>query len=252
MPGKSQLTRALLLRSIDYGDTHRVVTLLTEEFGKINALARGARRSKKRFGGALQPGVLMRAAVRFGRGDLASLERVAADAVHLNLLKDLRRIQGLGDGLSLLRDLSPIDQPDRDVFAAAVEFLGVLDSTELVEEATVAFEARLLALVGFAPRVDACAGCGKKPGARQSAFFDPLQSSIVCRSCGGGRMRLSASARALLEASLAVDWPPRSAWGARELGEVRDVLRTVIEPLLNRARVPRSSGPGDVAQRPQG
>ncbi len=169
--------------------------------------------------------------------------------MYLNLLKDFRRIQSFGEALSLVRQLSPVEQPDPELFAATCEMLRVLDSCEFVEEASVAFEVRLLGLVGFAPRVDACAMCGTEPSAKQAALFDGLQSSIVCRACGGGRMKLSSSARTLIGVSLTEAWPPREPWNVAELGQIRAVVSAIVEPLLGKARR-RNGGSSDQLQVP--
>ncbi len=47
-------TEALLLRRVEYGESDLVLTLLTQKVGKVSALARGARKSSKRFGSALE------------------------------------------------------------------------------------------------------------------------------------------------------------------------------------------------------
>nr|MDQ2647496.1 DNA repair protein RecO [Myxococcota bacterium] len=48
-------TEALVLRRVEYGDADLIVTLLTLSLGRVSALARGARKSRRRFGGALEP-----------------------------------------------------------------------------------------------------------------------------------------------------------------------------------------------------
>ena len=53
MVGTPLVTQALVLRVTDYGEADRIVTLLTERYGKVSALARGARSSRRRFGAAL-------------------------------------------------------------------------------------------------------------------------------------------------------------------------------------------------------
>ncbi|MBX7197665.1 MAG: DNA repair protein RecO, partial [Sandaracinaceae bacterium] len=49
-PRTAQASRAVLLRSVDFGEADRIVTLLTEQHGRVAVMARGARRSQKRFG----------------------------------------------------------------------------------------------------------------------------------------------------------------------------------------------------------
>ena len=51
--GPSLATQCLVLRVVDYGDADRIVTLLTAAHGKISALAKGARSSRRRYGAAL-------------------------------------------------------------------------------------------------------------------------------------------------------------------------------------------------------
>src|SRR5262249_37282659 len=52
---------ALVLGTLDYGDADRMVTLLTRSGGKLTAFAAGARKSRRRFAGALEPGTVLRA-----------------------------------------------------------------------------------------------------------------------------------------------------------------------------------------------
>ena len=103
----SESTRALLLRSVDYGEADRVVTLLTERFGRVAAMARGARRSQKRFGGALSPLCVLSVELRPGRGELWTLSGARIEAACLRLLPDLPRMNGCFAGLELLRALTP-------------------------------------------------------------------------------------------------------------------------------------------------
>jgi DNA repair protein RecO (recombination protein O) len=67
---------AVVLGSVAFGDSDRVIRLLVAERGKVDAVARGARGSRKRFGGALDPGTRLRVALRSGRGALPWLEAV--------------------------------------------------------------------------------------------------------------------------------------------------------------------------------
>jgi DNA repair protein RecO (recombination protein O) len=50
-----QQTEAIVLRVIDYGESDRIVTFCTADFGKIRGIAKGARRSRKRFVNTLEP-----------------------------------------------------------------------------------------------------------------------------------------------------------------------------------------------------
>src|SRR5512139_777880 len=58
-------TEAIVLRLLDYGESDRIVTFCTADFGKIRGIAKGARRSRKRFANALEPFSFSR--IRFSR-----------------------------------------------------------------------------------------------------------------------------------------------------------------------------------------
>src|SRR6185369_2515779 len=57
-------TPALVLRTRPYGESDRIVTLITEQHGKLTGIAKGAKNSRRRFGGTLEPFVLIRAVFR--------------------------------------------------------------------------------------------------------------------------------------------------------------------------------------------
>ncbi|MEM9729676.1 MAG: DNA repair protein RecO [Myxococcota bacterium] len=219
----------MLLRSVDYRDSDRVVTLLTEDQGKISALARGARRSQKRFGGALQPYVVMHAHYREGRGELAHLERVTVDRSFLRILQSLEAIGAAGAALAVIRERVPDHEPEPGVFDLAVGFLSALDEGAPPEESLLALHIRVLALLGFSPALDQCVHCGKTPPPGRAASFDPVRGGIVCRSCGGARLVLSATALrrwAVVEATTEF---PEETWPDKERAQIRDALASVDE-----------------------
>ena len=233
----TESTRALLLRSVDYGDADRVVTLFTERFGKTACIARGARRSRKRFGGALSPLAVLSVELQRGRGELATLTSAQLQTPFVRLLGDLARMNAAFSGLELLRALSPDHEPDAAVFAHACELFAQLDAGELpAEPLGLCFAWRLLALAGMAPRLDRCGLCGKAPRPEQAAELDVLQGHLVCRQCGGAPHRLHAALRARLSQALTVAWADAASADLplSELASARRVLDAYIEARLGR------------------
>ncbi len=72
MPG-SYKTEAIVLRSIRYGEADRVLHLYSATRGRINAIAKGSRRPKSRFGGRLEPYFRLDLVLYEGRGELATV-----------------------------------------------------------------------------------------------------------------------------------------------------------------------------------
>ena len=65
---------ALVLRLVDYRESDRIVTLFTQELGVLGAIARGARSSRRRFAGALEPYAIVRVELTQTRSELWTLE----------------------------------------------------------------------------------------------------------------------------------------------------------------------------------
>jgi DNA repair protein RecO (recombination protein O) len=218
--GRGQPTDALVLRAVDYRDADRIVTLLTERFGKVAVLARSARKSRKRFGGSLEPYALIEADVRLGRGDVGSIGQARVKRSFPKILTDLTRIAVAGAALELVREALPVRQPEPEILESTLAFLERLekcDDTE--EELLLSFETRVLSTLGFAPNLDTCARCGRRAHEGRAALFDPTVGSIVCRSCGGAKIHLCGATRARLAAAT------RRAWWEAAATPWEDVVR---------------------------
>lgn len=200
-------TDALLLRSVDYGEADRIVTLLTRSQGKGSFLARAARRSKKRFAGALQAFHLLRVELGPGKGELGSLEQAQVSRSFPAILGDLRRM-GVGFvALELLRELTAEHAPDEALFDSALALLEALEAGAAEPEALLScFGLHVLALLGFAPQLERCGVCGRTPGATQASAFDPADGQLVCQQCGGARFVLAGELRARMQRALGPDW----------------------------------------------
>ena len=248
MPGAIETTRALLLRSVDYRESDKVVTVLTERFGKRSALARGARASKRRFGGALQPLCVLEVQLQRGRGELETLVSAQIKQPFTRTLADLARMSAGFAALELVRELTAEHESDPGLFALAVAFLAALDEGQHVPDALgVCFGIALLSELGHAPRLDRCGGCGKQPSGEQSACFDALQGTIVCRACGGAALRLPARLRERLARAATGDFLGAAAgeWPRLEQLRARHAHDRYVEARLGRAlrATPLASAP---------
>ena len=245
MAGRTQFCDAILLRAVDYGDADRIVTLLTAELGKIAVMARGARRSRRRFGGALEPYCVVRAEVGLGRGEVGRLAQAQVARAFPRILTDLQRMTLAGAMLELIREATPAREPDRRIFDTAVEGLETLDrGVPATEELWLAFAMRVLSVAGLSPELGACGSCGRRPGEGQAARFDPDLGALRCRACGGAPLSISGRARAVLAAAGTRRWVPEGRWAAEERAQARRLLAAFVERHLGRAL----AGPAMIAQ----
>jgi DNA repair protein RecO (recombination protein O) len=229
--GVQQTSDALVLRLVDYRDSDRIVTLFTRELGTVAALARGARGSKRRFGGALEPYAIVRVELGPARGELWSLESASVRQSFPRLLTDLARMEAAAGALLLLREAQAARQPDPALFLASVQYLALVDVAGDPERVgLLAFTLRALSLLGLAPRLDRCGRSAQPVPPGRAAYFDPALGSVVASRLGGGPFLLSGALRERLMSAQADAWldVARARWDADALKLARAALAAFL------------------------
>jgi DNA repair protein RecO (recombination protein O) len=192
-------TEALLLRRVDYGEADLVLTLLTQKLGKVSALARGARKSMKRFGGSLEPMHTLAIELDERPGaELFTLLEAKLKTPRAKILSSLAAMEAAGKALSWARRAAPPRTPEEAPYAVLSTLLDRLAQDPGPEPSAVALaEAGLCLLSAFGWGIDfeRCVRCGRQALPEQSASVDAARGGLICRSCGGARLRVSAAAR---------------------------------------------------------
>jgi DNA repair protein RecO len=154
---------ALLARSVDYGESDRICTLLTDGVGKVGAIARGAKRSRKRFGAALGLFVVGRASLRARRSsELMLLEGFDVERdLSAAYASDVIKMAHGSYLIELTSALWPADSPEPALFELLVEVLSVLAEQAPSSGLLRAYELRVLREVGVGLALDHCGRCGK-------------------------------------------------------------------------------------------
>ncbi|MGC4091360.1 MAG: DNA repair protein RecO [Polyangiaceae bacterium] len=193
-------SEALLLRRVELGEADLVVTLFTRTLGRVSALARGARRSQKRFGGALEPFFTLRVRLEERpRSELFALSEARIARPRLGMLNDLTRLEVAGRALSWVRKTAPPRTPEPECFAHIERVFDRLaaGAPELLPQRELAeLGLSLLGAFGWAIDFERCVRCGKACPEAARAALDAASGGLVCRDCGGGRIRLGAAQRA--------------------------------------------------------
>jgi DNA repair protein RecO (recombination protein O) len=181
---------AIVLRSLRYGEADRVLHLLTREQGRLNAIAKGARRTTSRLGGRLEPLSRVALFVRRGSGDLGTVTGAdlldGGDAVRADPGRLALALAGAEAVLKLFPEAAANDR----LFDGFVRYLALVaerpagaPADPATDPLALAFLVKLVALAGWAPRADACAACG---GPGPLPRFDADAGGLACAACGGG------------------------------------------------------------------
>ncbi|HEY3447064.1 MAG TPA: DNA repair protein RecO [Myxococcales bacterium] len=190
---------ALVLSGVDYGEADRVITLMTQERGRLAAFARGARKSKRRFAGVLEPFTLLKAQLCETRGDLCRMDGAELVDGFGELREDIARTARAAYAAELTRELAREREPQPDLFALLHAFLRALAREGAGPLQLMRFELAALAAGGLMPQLDACARCGEEDP--QQALFDPEHGGLLCPRCATGLgVRVSSAASGVLSA----------------------------------------------------
>ena len=225
-------TEGIVLKTHALGDTSRIVVLYTRAFGITKVVAKGARKTPGRFGFALEP--LSRGNYVFYHKtdrDLHLLSQADTLAPNGSRLGDLTRLAHAEAALELIDRLVWGEEPHEELFellSGAIEAI-VQAPVEALAAMTIAFQLQVAALLGYRPRLDACAQCGAAASAGR--LFSPARGGLVCDRCAreGGVIQLSADALAGL--ALLMSRPVAEAGEYLEVKRAGEILR-VVEAFL--------------------
>ena len=182
----SLATPAIVLRTRPYGESDRIVSFLTEKHGKITGIAKGAKRSHKRFVNSLEPFSLVN--LRFQDRPHSNLVLILAADLSLgfkNLISSLEKIAfasymvEITDGLIGDRDENSL------VFHHLKTGLNFLEDQDTSLSFLTSFELKLLGLTGYQPVLVGCKRCGKErdSGLPVQWHFSPMEGGILCEHC---------------------------------------------------------------------
>jgi DNA repair protein RecO (recombination protein O) len=236
----------VVLRTTPLRESDLLVVLYTDTHGRVSAVARGGRRSQRRFAGALSLLVLGRYQLgRRPRGELWGLEGGEVVREWTRLSSDVVAVAHASYVAELVGALLPPEAPDPHALEVIVALWDSLAEAGPSPGALRAVELALLELAGHRPALEQCAACSEHD-LESGAVFDPTRGGAICRRCaaqsrGPGVRPLDVTTRAYLTAVVALDSPgaaravdtdPRFAPGDRTAG--RDALVAMVTGLVGR------------------
>ncbi|HLI62021.1 MAG TPA: DNA repair protein RecO [Terriglobales bacterium] len=256
MPWKQ--SEAIVLRSYPLREADLLVTLFTRAEGKLKGVARAAKKSKRRFGGALEPLTLVRLYYddREGR-ELARLDACDILESPLSAALDYPHVVALEHVAETLDELLPDREANDAIFRLAVAVLHQLRSGPIWMP-LIYFQLWLVRLVGFLPKLDECVACGATLNG-SPAYYHALADGMMCAQHKRlASSQLSPESRALAAAMFRapvesfaessafgdegspVDTSRGGNAGAAQYGDLRRFLVQIIERHLEKELVTAS------------
>src|SRR6266571_6341844 len=181
-------SEAIVLRTYPLREADLLVTLFTREEGKVRGVARSAKKSKRRFGGALEPLTYVR--VHYEDREQQELARLdSCEVLESPLAGEVSyaRAVALGHVAELLDELLPDREANDAVFRLALSVLTQLRGKEFWLPITY-FDLWIARLMGYLPELSECLACGRLLNGSR-AYFHALADGLMC----AGHKRLASS-----------------------------------------------------------
>jgi DNA repair protein RecO (recombination protein O) len=231
-------SEAIVLRTYPLREADLLVTLFTRTEGKVHGVARSAKKSKRRFGGALEPLTYVKAFYDVReRQDLVRLD--SCDVLESPLASEVgyARAVALGHIAELLDELLPDHEANDAIFRLTLSVLHVLTGPDIWMPVTY-FDLWLTRLVGFLPEFTECVVCGRNLNGDR-AYFHALADGLMCADDRRlASSEISSESRALaakmfrnpVDAFAGTQWPKSQGADLRKL--VTQILQRHLEKKL--------------------
>ena len=191
-------TDAVVLKSMKYGETSRIVTIFSEQFGKIGLIAKGARGNKSKFGAALEP---------MSHSHIVLYKKESRDLQLLSQADLIRQFKNIVDdpakvmvGFALLEYVDRAfhgEEGHQDIFHHLLGSLSNLDIPETdARTILLSFLIGLAEMLGFALDFESCRNCRRSFVEAEITsglmVFESESGAFYCRDCssrlGGARI----------------------------------------------------------------
>ncbi|HBB15639.1 MAG TPA: DNA repair protein RecO [Syntrophus sp. (in: bacteria)] len=233
-------TEAIVLRLLDYGESDRIVTFYTAGFGKLRGIAKGARRSRKRFANALEP--FSCSQILFssrGPDSLALIEGSDVIAHFPAIRADLEKTLSASYLIDLTDRFTLEDKKNEALFSLLHGFLKIIETGPVTEAILRFFEIRLLKLSGYDPLLDHCLICKAPLEKEQTYRFKAADGGLTCMACrpdsqGAIPVSLGTIRTLLLGREMEIDRLGRLLLSDRSADESRQLLAHFIRHILGR------------------
>jgi len=236
-------TTAVVLKIVDHGESDKIVTFYSAAAGRQTGIAKGAKRSSKRFVNKLELFSLLEIGYhRRHQNGLAQI--VEADLLdpHINLRRDHDRYIAASLITELVLGWVRENDGDLPLFSTLLWALDNLNQGRHPLTTVIFFQIKLLGIVGYQPHLSACITCGCAESSAGPYSFNLAHGGVVCGRCRGesvtpvSHIPLSLSTMRLLHSAqeMALEKLTRLRFSNSSHAEATALLKKYCEYLLQR------------------
>ena len=177
-------TDGFVLAVSGYGETDKLVTLYTQERGRITFIAKGAYKSKQRFVNKLEPYTQLRLFYQTPRtSSLFFLQEAELLQSHLPLRQDSRRYVVASHFIELILKFTLEQDPDPKLYKLLAWTLEQMSQAPMPLKISVFSQVHLLDILGYQPNLQTCGHCQQSVAPPHSYLLLPGNGTLLCNRC---------------------------------------------------------------------
>ncbi len=181
-------TCGIVLKISEHGESDKLVTIYSYDLGRVTGIAKGAKRSRRRFVNKLEEFSSLQIFYRPPRGltGLLFISEAELLCAHLPIRKDFRRYICAMYIIELMLRFTRDNDPDPRLYALLKWAFASLNFDNAPQKIAVLSHLQLLNLTGYRPGLDRCFNCQQPVGPDRTFIFLPSNGSLLCSACHRG------------------------------------------------------------------
>lgn len=182
-------THAIVLQNIDYGESDKIVTLFSQDAGRVTCIAKGAKKSQKRFVNKLEIFTFIHATItEYSKSDIFFLNEAELLTPFLDLRKNFKLFTIASIIQEFLLQTVKDQEKEKEVFKLTLWALHQLSRHKSPKTILAIFLVRFFCEIGFQPELSCCQACGIGINNKDTNFiFHHNSGGLICHNCSPSR-----------------------------------------------------------------
>ena len=175
-------TEGIVLKSIEYQEADKIVTIYTKDYGKITAIAKGVRKTKSKFGSSLE--ILTYSIFLFYKGrnlDIVSQTEILES--FFSTSKEVTKFAFAANCVEVVNRLTEEREINIGLFNLLKEVLHYLRESNDPKLLSLSFKWQTMSILGYRPSLNHCCKCNKNVENQKEMYFNIKEGGLVCNNC---------------------------------------------------------------------
>jgi DNA repair protein RecO (recombination protein O) len=175
-------TEGIVLKSMEYQEADKIVTIYTKDYGKITAIAKGVRKTKSKFGSSLE--ILTYSIFLFYKGrnlDIVSQTEILES--FFSASKEVIKFAFAANCVEVVNRLTEEREINIGLFNLLKEVLHYLRESNDPKLLSLSFKWQTMSILGYRPSLNHCCRCNKSVEDQEEMYFNIKEGGLVCNNC---------------------------------------------------------------------